>query len=153
MSWFDAPIAFEDYRDIPADLLAAWRRRWPNFSPREIGRKAQDPEDRMILVQPWALDLLQDLRRELGVPMILNSGYRSPRYNARLKGAAPRSRHVNGVAFDVSMRNQPDAKRFYRLALAVGFRGFGFYPPGDGEFIHIDLRATGAPAFWGRRWF
>ena len=152
MSWFDAPIAFEDYRLLPADLLRAWRRRWPNFSLREIGQKARDLDDRLILIQPRALDALQDVRGRLGVPMVINSGYRSPRYNERI-GGATRSKHVQGIAFDVSMTNQPDVKRFYRLALAAGFRGFGFYPPGEGEFMHIDLRTTGAPAFWGRRWF
>lgn len=128
---------YTHWRDYPA---AEWR--WPNFSPREIACRG----DNTLMVDEYAMDCLQALRIALGRPLIVNSAYRSPEYNARIGGATA-SQHLHGRAFDISMTNQEPA-RFEAAARAAGFAGFGFYPRNN--FVHID---TGPKREWGTRWF
>lgn len=118
--------------------------RWPSFSPRELacrgtGRVAWVPEH---------LDRLQDMRNQMGRPMIITSAYRSPEHNAAVGGASL-SRHMEGDASDVSMANH-DPHVFLDAALGK-FPGIGTYPATrarpNHNFIHVDSRAT-----TGSRW-
>ena len=117
---------FADWRNVPETL---WR--WANFSPEEIACRG----DGTVRINEAALDKLQALRVQLGVPLIVHSAYRSPDYNRQV-GGAEHSMHLQGAAFDISMANHdPDA--FEAAARAVGFTGFGYYPRPD--FMHIDI--------------
>jgi hypothetical protein len=49
---------------------------------------------------PLVVSKLQALREQFAKPLIVNSGYRSPGYNATLDGAARFSRHTYGDAVD-----------------------------------------------------
>lgn len=124
---------FADWRDVPDRF---WR--WPNFSPEEIACRGDDT----VRINEAALDKLQALRDRLGVPMNVNSAYRSPDYNRKV-GGAKHSMHLQGAAFDISMANH-DPGNFEAAARAVGFTGFGFYPRQN--FMHID---TGRARQWG----
>ena len=88
---------------------------------------------------------MQALRDRLGKPLIVRSAYRSPEHNASLKDASPRSKHMDGTAFDITMSNH-DPATFEAAARAVGFRGFGYYPRSG--FMHIDL---GPARNWGKK--
>ena len=123
---------YRHWRDVPKD---SWR--WPNFSPAEIACRGTGA----ILIHEAALDRLQALRSRLGKPLIVNSAYRSPEHNARVRGAK-RSKHLEGTAFDISMANH-DPAVFEKAARTENFLGFGTYPRSG--FMHIDL----GPA---RRW-
>jgi zinc D-Ala-D-Ala carboxypeptidase len=124
---------FADWRDVPEKL---WR--WPNFTPEEIACRG----DGKIRINAPALDKLQALRDKLGVPLIVNSAYRSPAYNRKV-GGAKQSTHLQGAAFDISMANH-DPESFQAAARAVGFTGFGFYPRQN--FMHVDI---GRARQWG----
>lgn len=131
---------------IPTGL---WRWRW--FSPAEIACRGTG----MVMLTPasmHALDKLDALRERMGHPLHVTSGYRSPEHNRRV-GGAPASKHMEGIAFDISMANV-DPHRFEREARALGFKGIGIYPPqkpsGGRNFIHIDTRqAPWRGAQWG----
>lgn len=115
------------------------RQRWPNFSPQELACKGTGK----LLINEDALDRLQTLRSELGVPFLVTSAYRSPEHNKKV-GGAKNSMHMKGIAFDIRMDNlDPDA--FIEAARRHGFNGIGTYPKSG--FIHIDTR-TGF-ARWG----
>ena len=129
----DPVHSFRHFRDVPATL---WR--WPDFSPAEIACRGTG----QLKLHPEALDKLQALRDHLGKPLILRSAYRSPEHNRRV-GGAPRSKHLDGTAFDIAMSNH-DPAAFEAAARAVGFLGFGHYPRSG--FIHIDL---GPARSWG----
>jgi hypothetical protein len=90
------------------------------------------------------MDALQSLRDRLGKPLIVLSAYRSPAHNKAV-GGAPRSKHMDGTAFDIAMANH-DPVAFEAAAREVGFLGFGFYPRSG--FIHVDL---GPARQWGER--
>ncbi len=124
---------FANWRNVPKTL---WR--WPNFSPEEIACRG----DGTIRIDEAALDRLQALRDRLGVPLIVNSAYRSPEYNRQV-GGVKHSMHLQGAAFDISMANH-DPEDFEKAARAVGVTGFGFYPRPN--FMHID---TGRARQWG----
>jgi hypothetical protein len=126
---------FNHWRDVPA---ARWR--WKNFSPAEIACRGSGS----LRIHEEALDKLQALRDRLGKPLIVRSAYRSPAHN-RTVGGAPRSKHLDGTAFDIAMTNH-DPAAFEEAARAVGFKGFGFYPRSG--FMHIDL---GPARMWGER--
>jgi hypothetical protein len=117
-----------------------WWTRWPNFSPEELACRGTGA----LRLSLHAVDRLQALRSELDAPMIVLSAYRSESHNRHV-GGAPRSRHLLGCAFDVSMLNH-DPAAFEAAARRHGFAGFGFYP-GSG-FMHLD---TGPAREWGRR--
>ncbi|MBX9700745.1 MAG: DUF882 domain-containing protein [Acetobacteraceae bacterium] len=71
-------------------------------------------------------------------PLILMSGYRTPRTNASLEGAAFHSRHLEGQAADIAVRDVPigqvaeAATSFSRI---YDFMGVGTYP----GFVHVDI--------------
>ena len=126
---------FRHFRDVPDGL---WR--WRNFSPAEIACRGTG----QLKLHPEALDKLQALRDRLGKPLIVRSAYRSPEHNRNV-GGAPRSKHMDGTAFDIAMSNH-DPAAFEAAAREVGFLGFGFYPRSG--FIHVDL---GPARVWGER--
>ncbi len=126
---------YQHWRDVPE---RAWR--WKNFSPAEIACRGTG----QLKLHPEALDKLQVLRDRLGKPLIIRSAYRSPEHN-RAVGGAPRSKHMDGAAFDIAMANH-DPAAFEAAAREVGFLGFGFYPRSG--FMHVDL---GPARSWGER--
>lgn len=87
---YRAPIAFIDLEAVGDVQIAA------NFTLSEV---AQAYKGRYAVVQPHAIKRLQDLRNELGA-LTVNSGYRSPSYNASIDGAT-HSRHMFGDGFDL----------------------------------------------------
>jgi zinc D-Ala-D-Ala carboxypeptidase len=132
------PTHFAHFSEADLD-----RWRWPHFSPEELACRGTGA----LLVDPRSLDMLEELRRRIGKPMLLNSAYRSPEHNRRV-GGARNSYHMRGMAFDCRMDNH-DPHRFIAAARAVGFQGIGQYA--DKGFVHIDTRAE--PAAFGSRDF
>jgi uncharacterized protein YcbK (DUF882 family) len=82
------------------------------------------------------LHLLEQLRRELGFPILVNSGYRCDRHNRAVGGAA-RSWHL---LFATDIRPEDGAPdklaALHAGAERLGFGGIGRYD----TFIHLDLR-------------
>lgn len=124
---------YRHYGLVPGEV---WR--WPNFAPREVACKGSGE----LLVDEGALDKLQALRDRLGVPLHVNSAYRSEAHN-RAVGGSPTSQHRLGRAFDVSLRTVT-RQALTRAARVVGFTGIGQY---DG-FVHVD---TGPARTWDLR--
>ncbi len=92
---YRAPLAFLDLEQggtHPEDHLA------PHFQLVEI---AEAWKGRYAVIQPHAIERIQEVRDQLGA-LIVNSGYRSPGYNADIPGAATWSRHMYGDAFDLN---------------------------------------------------
>ena len=85
---------YRHWRDVPKE---SWR--WQNFSPAEIACRGTGS----ILIHEQALDRLQALRTRLGKPLIVNSAYRSPEHNARVRGAK-RSKHQRAASAEEPAR-------------------------------------------------
>lgn len=98
-------------------------------------------------IDPQLIAMLERLRAALGgMPIVVTSGYRSPRYNRQV-GGAPNSYHVKGMAADIQVRDAAP-QRVYDSALALfpDTGGLGLYRRGDGGWVHVDSRAS--PARW-----
>jgi len=84
------------------------------------------------------VEVLEPMRKKLGRPLTITSGFRSPDYNAKI-GGAPGSQHTQGIAADVAMGT--DTACLVGAAVASTLQacgGIGVYP-GRG-FIHVDIR-------------
>lgn len=123
--------------------MIEWEKRWPNFSPYEVlsprGYAAHSINN-TLLIQPHALDFLQSFRNYLGKPFIINHGnqqlrgYRDCGENIEAGGAF-HSYHIQGLAFDVTIRDI-EPERLFELAKDYRWRGVGLY----NTFVHMDLR-------------
>ena len=84
------------------------------------------------------------LRRELGVPIAVNSAWRSAWMNKKV-GGQPTSQHLLGRALDLQCHNGIDlsAVSMVPFYLRCGFRGIG---RGNG-WVHLDTR-LGDFSFW-----
>jgi len=95
-------------------------------------------------VLPEAREKLIALAQAVGKPLRLNSGYRTPEYNAQI-GGARNSQHVQRKAIDIQWPGSStnEKKDFMQKAIDAGFTGIGAY----NGFMHVDIR--GQKVCWG----
>jgi len=89
-------------------------------------------------------DNLQVLRDYLGEPVHVNSGYRTPPYNAKV-GGKKKSKHLLAQAGDITVKSKTPKQlaAVIEKLIAQGKMqqgGLGIYP----GFIHYDVRGTRA---------
>lgn len=85
-------------------------------------------------------DQLQVLRDHLGIPIHINSGYRTRAYNTSV-GGSPKSQHLEAKAADITTAKHTP-KQLAKIVegliksgkMKIG--GLGIYP----SFIHVDIR-------------
>ncbi|MFA6434781.1 MAG: DUF882 domain-containing protein [Elusimicrobiales bacterium] len=80
------------------------------------------------------LDAVEDRFEKRGLTFL--SGYRTPRLNSRVSGAARRSLHMLGWAADIRVPGHSPAK-VAAYAGKIGAGGVGYYP--DMSFTHLDV--------------
>ena len=138
---YQPPGYFIDIPSLSQGIRGARASR--NFSLDEYVRLPDRNGDRHCYVDPQIAQHVQDLRDAWGGPLILNSTFRSPRYNATIGGAFF-SRHMYGDALDVAVPDRRRAQDFYNLALAIGVNfvdAFSNTVAADGSgWVHIDDR-------------
>ena len=138
--------------------------KWFNpseFTCRDGTPYPEDWEDRWLLIR----DLCDQIRELWGGPLIVQSGYRSPKWNARLledsvntgsHGVASSSQHVQGRAADLRTRlGKVDVPHLYRVILNSQrdgllplLGGVAMYPVSG--WVHVDVEK--APDGHLRRW-
>lgn len=150
-------------------LAEAWRRGWqrgidgahsltppeppplppsmltPHFAVAEFGCRDGTPVPPHLRVNVLRLaEQLEVLRADMGKPIRIVSGYRSPAHNAKVRGAKS-SRHLTAEAADIRVAGvEPTTVRaeIERL-IAAGLMaegGLGLYP----SWVHYDVRPTRA---------
>ena len=116
---------------------AAEKRLSPHFKVKEFHSK-RDPTD-VVKVDEKLLTLLERIRAHVGKPVHVNSGYRSPEYNATLKNASPRSQHCNGKAADIWVEGVTPKQIAEIAECYLGSSGgIGIYK----NFTHVDVRTS-----------
>lgn len=116
---------------------AAEKRLSPHFRVREFHSK-HDSSD-IVKVDEKLLTLLENIRNHTGKPVHINSGYRSPEYNATLKNASPRSQHCNGKAADIWVEGVTPKQIADIAECYLGSSGgIGIYK----TFTHVDVRTS-----------
>ena len=101
------------------------------------------------MVSPRLLDLLDQLRENIGGPLELNCAYRCPEHNAEV-GGITNSQHVLGTAADVARPDFLTMSQFEWYVRQLPFDGIGVYHADAGDFIHVDVREDGSDA--GYNW-
>lgn len=116
-----------------------------NFNREEFDCRdgTKVPAELMPNVQELANNL-QVLRDDIGEPIHVNSGYRTPAYNKKI-GGAPKSQHTKAKAGDITAKSftpKQLAARIEKLIAAGKMKqgGIGIYP----GFTHYDVRGTKA---------
>lgn len=103
-------------------------------------------------MSPKLLECLDDIRDEIGIPFIINSGYRSYAHNQKVGGSV-RSQHLSGHAVDIAIANQLIGDQIQAAFIArVGQEcGIGRYVTKESGagFIHLDIR--GYKARWSNQ--
>lgn len=118
-----------------------------NFTKKEFDSKdgAEMPKDVLENIKLLA-KYVQIIRNEDGVPLVINSGYRSPQHNAKV-GGVKNSYHVQGKASDINSKVLTP-KQLYEVILKL-IKGGVIYNGGVGlydTFVHYDIGGQ------GRRW-
>lgn len=129
------PIAYIDVTELDLDIKVA-----PNF---KLGEFCQPHKGQWQVLQPHAVKKIQEVRDAVG-SLTVNSGYRSPAYNASVDGAT-RSRHMYGDAFDVvgSVSQQT-------LMNTCTSKGAGYVAKYASGHVHCDWRNSPVDAlFYG----
>lgn len=115
------------------------------FDTREFESRDGKESPYEHVVQGKLLALLNAIRSKFKLPIIVNSGYRSPEHNAAI-GGAKNSFHVQGLAADIRPVDMNDLKLLRELALEMNPNGgVGWYD----NFVHVDAR--GKRARWDER--
>lgn len=104
-----------------------------NFKVKEFA--CQDGSDTVVIHSSFIRDKLQQIRTRFGVPVVINSGYRTPSHNKKVGGSS-NSFHIKGRAFDIVVKGKPPVE-VARYAASIGIKGVIQYSWG----IHIDSRS------------
>ena len=104
-----------------------------NFLVREF--KCNDGSD-SIIIDSELPKVLQKIRDHFKKPVIINSAYRTEKYNKSIGGVSG-SHHVKGNAADIAISgiNPNDIAEFCEHIMK-GYGGIGLYK----DFVHIDVR-------------
>ncbi len=127
----------------------------PSLMPDDAGKEVYEKngksyikdsgEDNMSLEFVYMLDKARNiLEKEWNkinpaskIVFSINSGYRTPHYNATLPGAATTSSHMSGLGADISYASydKGQIEAIVKALSEVGFRRFGMY----GTHLHVDI--------------
>ena len=103
-----------------------------NFKVKEF--KCNDGSDKILIDVDFVRTKLQDIRTHFGMPVTINSAYRSEAYNAKV-GGAKASYHMKGQAFDIVVKGHTP-QEVARYAQSIGIKGVIQY----NTFTHVDSR-------------
>lgn len=110
-----------------------------NFKVKEF--RCKSGEDEILMDVDFVKDKLQKIRDHFEAPVTINSAYRTPGYNAKVKGAKA-SYHLQGRAFDIVVKGHTP-QEVARYAQTLGIPGIIQY----NGFVHVDSREV---KYWAR---
>lgn len=96
-------------------------------------------------VMDWKLLMkLDNMRHELGRPIVINSGFRCEDHNRNEKGGADSS-HLIGKAVDIQVPDSSFRFEIIELAMKFGIDRIGVYR----SFVHLDIdKAKPSRVIW-----
>jgi hypothetical protein len=129
---------------IDIDAVDCERRVSENFRLREYTDPPRDHGDPEAYVDAQIVDHVQQIRTGVNRPLLVNSSFRGPEYNAAIAGA-PYSRHQYGDAIDIdvdqSLANHTAlAQELYNMAELVGVDYIEPLPDTQYSWVHVDDR-------------
>lgn len=118
----------------------------PKYQPKyfcEAEFVKADPSCTMADMQESLLRLLDKTRSLAGIPMKINSAYRSKEHE-RSRGRNGSSSHCKGLAVDISCADSVKRMKIVKAALQCGFPRIGIYP----TFVHLDCDLEKPSCIW-----
>ena len=96
------------------------------------------PDTDEVKIDTRIVIIVERLRRELEIPLVITSGYRTKAHNKRV-GGSKGSYHMKGMAVDIKpVGNKVSLRKlFIRATKIKGVGGLGWY---EDSHIHIDIR-------------
>jgi zinc D-Ala-D-Ala carboxypeptidase len=94
-------------------------------------------------LEPLLLEMLDEAREKAGIPFVINSAYRSVKYEIE-KNRTGYSSHTKGLAVDIKCDDSVDRLIIVKALLDTGFDRIGIYK----NFIHADIDATKPACMW-----
>ena len=88
-----------------------------------------------LLIAKELLEVLEKIRSNFNAPVIINSGYRTPSWNAKI-GGAPNSYHCKGMAADIVVKGH-SSREVAKYADSIMEQGAVIRYT---NFTHIDVR-------------
>ena len=76
---------------------------------------------------------LDRIRARCGFPLLVNSGYRTPKHNARV-GGVDSSAHTRGYAADIRAKSPRTRDKIVRSAIEEGIKRIGI----GANIVHLD---------------
>lgn len=110
-----------------------------NFKLKEF--RCKDGTDTVLVDEKFVKERLQPIRDHFGVPVNINSAYRTPAYNAKV-GGSKTSYHMKGQAFDIVVKGKTPLE-VAQYARSLGINGIIQY----NTFVHVDSRPA---KYWAR---
>jgi len=92
-----------------------------------------------VKLSPDLVKLLEKIRKKIGKPIVISSGYRCPFHNEAV-GGKPHSYHLLGMAADIVVPHFSPVE-LGRVAFEAGAPTVIVYP--SRGFVHIDIREKG----------
>jgi len=97
-------------------------------------------------MSPAFVQKLDAIRKEVGSPLTITSGYRTPAYNSTLKNSVPNSAHTKGLAADIAAPTTTLKVKIAKAAIKQGINRIGW----GNSYIHLDIdRSKPQNAAWG----
>ena len=146
-SYVTVPFTEEEWQMV--STLTTSGNQYVEFGSQVINQNDPVVGAGVTKIKPEVLLILFRIAKRMGGKrFLINSGYRSPAYNAKQDGAAKNSYHMSGMALDVDMTRFGNTDQFrntfIEYASQEGIGGIGTY----NSFIHIDI---GPRRIWGSR--
>ncbi len=94
-------------------------------------------------VSPALVSVLQIVRDHFGRIVHINCGYRCRKHNAEVRGASKTSRHMEGLAADIKVKDVHPVVVARYIETVAGYAGhIGCYTYDDkgSGFVHVDVR-------------
>lgn len=110
---------------------------------RKIGKHFKVKEfackdgSQVVFIDNTLVHILDVLREEVGKPVIINSGYRTPEWNRKCEGAKY-SYHMRGMAADIRVDGMSAKEVANKLNAIVPYAGGIIVYE---SFVHFDVRA------------
>lgn len=111
-----------------------------NFSEKEWSCKCGCNQPHQM--QPNIMNVVQELRECMGVPLVLTSAWRCEKHPSEAKKKSP-GQHNKGTAVDIAVSSGSMAYKLIAMGLELGATGFAY---GNG-FVHLDWRDS-TPVTW-----
>lgn len=80
--------------------------------------------------------VLEKVRRLIRKPLTINSGYRCPIHNKKIKGS-PNSQHMQGLSADVKLPRGMNIYKFANYFKLAGAKRIGIYR--SKKFVHFSV--------------